>query len=81
MMLKPRLEPRSKSMKTAKVQTRPGGPIEEASMKVFEVPVDPLWAENSQGELLPGVLAYESGWLAFHPNSSVYSFSTAAPGN
>lgn len=30
------------------------------------------WAQNSQGDLLPGVLAYESGWLAFHPNSSIH---------
>ncbi len=37
------------------------------------------WAENSQGELLPGVLAYESGWLAFYPDSAVYEHSNASP--
>jgi hypothetical protein len=37
------------------------------------------WAENSQDGLLPGVLAYESGWLAFHPDSAVYKHSDAGP--
>ena len=37
------------------------------------------WAENSEGELLPGVLAYESGWLAFYPNSAIYKHSNAGP--
>lgn len=30
------------------------------------------WAEEADGKLLPGVLAYEEGWLAFNPNSKVY---------
>ncbi|RMH16914.1 MAG: DUF3179 domain-containing protein [Acidobacteria bacterium] len=30
------------------------------------------WAEDPQGNLLPGVLAYRFGWLDFHPESSIY---------
>ncbi len=30
------------------------------------------WAEDESGQLLPAVLAYESGWLAFFPESTVY---------
>lgn len=30
------------------------------------------WAEDSEGNLLPGVLAYKEGWLNFHPNSEVF---------
>ena len=29
------------------------------------------WAVDLEGDLLPGVLAYQSGWLAFHPDSSI----------
>lgn len=62
---------------TAEVQTRPGGPIEEASMDVFEVPVDPLWASADEvrlddNELVLGVLvdgqavAYPLRWLSLY---------------
>ena len=62
---------------TAKVQTRPGGPIEETSMDVFEVPVDPLWAPADEvrlddDELVLGVLvdsqavAYPLRWLSLY---------------
>jgi hypothetical protein len=62
---------------TAKVQTRPGGPIEEASMDVFEVPVDPLRAPADEvrldeDELVLGVLvdgqavAYPLRWLSLY---------------
>lgn len=30
------------------------------------------WAEAAQGKLLPGVLAYKDGWMAFKPDSEVY---------
>lgn len=30
------------------------------------------WAEDAQGKLLPGVLAYKDGWMAFKPDSEVY---------
>lgn len=30
------------------------------------------WAEDADGNLLSGVLAYEAGWLDFHPESRVY---------
>ncbi len=30
------------------------------------------WAEDSQGTLLPGVMAYRKGWLDFFPNSRIY---------
>ncbi len=30
------------------------------------------WAEDAQGNLLPGVLAYEQGWKAFNPDSETY---------
>jgi len=31
------------------------------------------WAEDGQGQLLPGVLAYRQGWLDFHPDSRLLS--------
>lgn len=30
------------------------------------------WAEDAQGNLLPGVLAYEQGWKGFNPDSETY---------
>ena len=62
---------------TAKVQTRPGGPIEEAAMDVFEVPVNPLWAsadavQLEDNELVLGVVvdgqavAYPLRWLSLY---------------
>ncbi len=30
------------------------------------------WAETPQGRLLPAVLAYEFGWLRFHPESDIF---------
>ncbi len=30
------------------------------------------WATGAKGELLPGVLAYQFGWMDFNPDSSVY---------
>lgn len=30
------------------------------------------WAEDEDGTLLPGVLAYREGWLEFHPDSNVF---------
>lgn len=30
------------------------------------------WAEDAKGNLLPGVLAYQEGWMAFNPSSEVY---------
>ncbi len=30
------------------------------------------WAEDEAGNLLPGVLAYKSGWMQFHPDSKIY---------
>ncbi len=30
------------------------------------------WGEDAQGNLLPGVLAYEEGWKAFNPDSRIY---------
>ncbi len=30
------------------------------------------WAENRYGELMPGVLAYEDGWLEFFPSSKLF---------
>lgn len=35
------------------------------------------WAEQPDGTLLPGVLAYERGWMAFHPNSRVFEASAS----
>lgn len=37
------------------------------------------WAEDAEGRLLDGVLAYRTGWLAFHPGSTVWSAGGAAP--
>jgi len=34
------------------------------------------WAEDSDGNLLPGVLAYEFGWLDFYPDSEIYNVKT-----
>jgi len=31
------------------------------------------WAEDAEGALLMGVMAYESGWKDFHPETRVYS--------
>ncbi len=31
------------------------------------------WAEDPEGNLLPHVLAYRSGWLSFHPESRIYT--------
>lgn len=30
------------------------------------------WAEDEAGNLLPGVLAYRSGWMRFHPDSEIF---------
>lgn len=30
------------------------------------------WAEDAEGNLLPGVVAYEEGWMAFNPESKLY---------
>ena len=30
------------------------------------------WAEDNQERLLPGILAYQAGWLDFYPNSRVF---------
>lgn len=30
------------------------------------------WAEDPQGHLLPGVLAYRFGWMRFHPESRIF---------
>ena len=30
------------------------------------------WAEDDQKRLLPGILAYQAGWLDFYPNSRVF---------
>ena len=30
------------------------------------------WAEDEEGELLPGVLVYTRGWMDFHPKSAVF---------
>lgn len=35
------------------------------------------WAEDSEGNLLPGVLAYEEGWKDFNPESEIYRASPA----
>lgn len=62
---------------TATVQMRPGGPTEETSMDVFEVPLNPLQvaAEDVQlddNELVLGVvvngqaMAYPLRWLALY---------------
>ncbi|MCH6553333.1 MAG: hypothetical protein IH793_04135 [Acidobacteria bacterium] len=34
------------------------------------------WAEDAQGNLLPGVLAYEQGWRDFNPGSETYRAAT-----
>lgn len=36
------------------------------------------WAEDAQGNLLPGVLAYEQGWRDFNPGSETYRAATAS---
>ena len=34
------------------------------------------WAENAAGDLLVGVLAYRTGWMAFSPDSRLFSAAT-----
>ena len=31
------------------------------------------WAEDREGNLLPAILAYKPGWMAFNPDSKVFS--------
>lgn len=33
------------------------------------------WAEDAEGRMLPGVLAYRPGWLSFHPDTKVLTES------
>lgn len=60
----------------ARVQPRPGAAPEEIDMRVRESPVAPpsvaAWAEDSAGELLMSVLAYEQGWRNFYPHTNVW---------
>jgi len=35
------------------------------------------WGNDANGHLLPGVLAYKTGWMAFHPKSRTYSIAPA----
>ena len=37
------------------------------------------WAEDSQGSLLAGVLAYRQGWLSFFPDSQIYQAPSQEP--
>ncbi|MFB3127923.1 MAG: hypothetical protein ACE1Z8_10615, partial [Candidatus Acidiferrales bacterium] len=36
------------------------------------------WAEDAEGNLLPGVLAYEQGWRDFNPGSETYRAATVS---
>lgn len=35
------------------------------------------WAEDADGKLLTGVLAYENGWLDFFPNSEIFTVESS----
>lgn len=37
------------------------------------------WAEDVGGNLLPTVLAYEEGWMAFNPDSEVFGAQASGP--
>ena len=48
----------------------------DRSIRLFVEPnVPTAWVEDEQGHLLPGVLAYRPGWLAFHPDSEILGSS------
>lgn len=38
------------------------------------------WAEDGEGRLLPGILAYRSGWLSFYPDSRILGSEDASRG-
>lgn len=37
------------------------------------------WAEDANGELVFSVLAYQDGWVAFNPRSSIFHVAPTAP--
>ncbi len=37
------------------------------------------WALDTQGNLLPTVLAYQKGWLSFNPQSTIFKAQSAHP--
>lgn len=37
------------------------------------------WGEDEKGNLLPGVVAYRSGWLSFHPETKFFAFKKFPP--
>ncbi len=43
----------------------------------FEREALTAWAEDSQGQLLAGVLAYRDGWLDFFPDSRIFEVENA----